>query len=182
VAIRGVVGIEDAPPGSQPLEIAAFLQANQQAIDAEVAIETALAELHAQACADLPHGTRSALLAIRVNRGSWPSLPAAHLVVDRSEPEWLALREALATARIAVVRIDPGHGSIRDMHSWDRHGTRGSIREAPSGTRIRGSAASCWPQGGVVPQAEPGEARSWRGELATCEAICDYSRRPFRRW
>jgi hypothetical protein len=84
-------------------EIAAFPGASQQAIDTEVAIETALTALHAQACADLPTEVRAALQAIRVNRRTWPSLPVAHLVAERSEPEWLALREALATARIAAV-------------------------------------------------------------------------------
>jgi hypothetical protein len=119
-------------------EIAAFPGANQQAIDAEVAIGTALADLHAQACADLPHGTRSALLAIRVNRGSWPSLPAAHLVVERSEPEWLALREALATARIAAARDadvdDAATQAIADAEAG------AAVQAALAGVAINGAA------------------------------------------
>ena len=81
--------------------VAAFPVAAGQAIDAETALETALGSLHAEACGGLPAEVRAALLAIRTNRRTWPSLPAAHLVVERSEPQWLALRDALAAARIA---------------------------------------------------------------------------------
>jgi hypothetical protein len=62
--------------------------------------ETILENLRAAAAVGLSSGQRLALTRIRANK-HW-SLPTEFLVIDRSEQEWVTLRDALANERISA--------------------------------------------------------------------------------
>jgi len=76
-------------------------QASSAAMNsAEAQRETFLTELLATATANLPPEQRTALVAIRAN-STW-NLPKQYMVVNRTQEQWVALRDALANERIAA--------------------------------------------------------------------------------
>lgn len=81
-------------------QIAAFPALEQALASASAARETAVQSLFAAATASLSATQRATLIAIRTN-AHW-KLPTEFLVVERSEVEWVALRNALANERIAT--------------------------------------------------------------------------------
>jgi hypothetical protein len=81
-------------------EIANYPAAQNALQSAEAAQQSVLDGFFLAAIANLSNPQRVALANIRANK-SW-ELPAEYLVVTRSEPDWVALRDALANERIAV--------------------------------------------------------------------------------
>jgi hypothetical protein len=83
-----------------PEQLAAFPQAQVDLASATSARQQLLDDLFDAATADLANGTRARLSTIRGNH-RW-KLPVEFLVVDRTEPQWVELRNALANERIAA--------------------------------------------------------------------------------
>jgi hypothetical protein len=81
-------------------EIASDPAAQSALTSAESAQQSVLDGFFSAAIANLPNAQRVALANIRANKG-W-ELPAEYLVVNRTEVEWVALRDALANERIAA--------------------------------------------------------------------------------
>ena len=81
-------------------EIASYPAAAIALAAAEAACQSVLDNYFSSAISNLPVGQRTALTNIRANR-AW-GLAEEYLVVNRSEAEWIALRDALANERIAV--------------------------------------------------------------------------------
>jgi hypothetical protein len=81
-------------------EIASYPAARTALASAQSAQQSVLDGYFNAAVANLPNAQRLALANIRANKG-W-ELPAEYLVVNRTETEWVALRDALANERIAV--------------------------------------------------------------------------------
>lgn len=76
-------------------------QASSAAMNSsETQREVFITELLATATAGLPQEQRTALAAIRAN-SSW-NLPKQYMVVNRSQEQWVALRDALANERVAA--------------------------------------------------------------------------------
>lgn len=81
-------------------QIAAYPAAAAELAQAEAQCEGVLADLFDAGTAGLSNAQRQALSAIRANH-RW-SLPTEFLVVDRSEAQWVLLRDCLANERIAA--------------------------------------------------------------------------------
>jgi hypothetical protein len=90
--------------------------ATEEQINAYPAAEASLALAQSQrhnaldgifnaASAALPPNQRATLAAIRTNR--WWDLPVEFLVLDRPEPQWVQLRDALANERISADLEEP---------------------------------------------------------------------------
>jgi len=81
-------------------EVASYPAAKAALESAAAARQTVLDGYFSNAIANLTLNQRTALANIRANK-SW-ELPVEYLVVNRTEQEWVALRDALANERIAV--------------------------------------------------------------------------------
>jgi hypothetical protein len=73
--------------------------ARAELAQAEAQLTSLLNEIFDTGTASLPQGQRATLIALRANR-NW-GLPVEFLVVDRSEPQWVQLRDCLANERIS---------------------------------------------------------------------------------
>ena len=81
-------------------EIASYPAAKTALLSAQGAQQSVLDGYFSAATANLSNAQRLALTNIRANKG-W-ELPTEYLVVNRTETEWVALRDALANERIAA--------------------------------------------------------------------------------
>jgi hypothetical protein len=81
-------------------EIASYPAAKSALESAEAACLSVIDGYFTAATANLTSNQRAALVTIRANK-AW-SFPEEYLVVNRSEADWIALRDALANERIAV--------------------------------------------------------------------------------
>jgi len=81
-------------------EIASYPAAKTALESAEAARLSVLDGYFTAATSSLTSNQRAALVTIRANK-AW-SFPEEYLVVNRSEADWIALRDALANERIAV--------------------------------------------------------------------------------
>jgi hypothetical protein len=75
-------------------QMAAFAAATTQR-------QAALDAIFNAATANLSQGQKTTLSTVRANRASWDS-PPEYLTVNRSQTEWVQLRDALANERIAI--------------------------------------------------------------------------------
>lgn len=88
---------------ASPEDVTAYHAQTQALATATAAKETALAACRAPLEAALDNTQRAQLARLRAN-ASW-QLPTEYLLVDRTEAQWIALRDALANEKIA-----PRHG------------------------------------------------------------------------
>jgi hypothetical protein len=80
--------------------------------------QTALDALFNAGTANLSEGQKATLSTIRANRASWDS-PLEFLTVDRSQQEWVHLRDCLANERIAIELPDTlDQGMQAELATW----------------------------------------------------------------
>lgn len=97
----------------EPEDVTAYQSALAELALAETAKTTALAACRAPAEATLSQAQRGQLARIRANK-HW-ELPSEFLLVDRSEVQWVALRDALANEKIAPRygdEVAPQHATV----------------------------------------------------------------------
>ena len=99
-------------------EIASYPAAKSALESAEASCQSVLDNYFSSAIANLPLGQRTALITIRANK-AW-GFPEEYLTVNRSEAEWVALRDALANERIAVELPDTASPSRAQLLSTVR--------------------------------------------------------------
>lgn len=81
-----------------PEEVLALAAAKQSLQEASAAREGFLDAVFETVCEHLPQALREKLVRIRANR-RWNHLPIQYLVTERTEAEWILLRDALAAKR-----------------------------------------------------------------------------------
>ena len=82
-------------------EITACQAAIQRLDTAESDLDVVLDAILEAGIADLSAAQKAALRTLRSNRSTW-NMPLEFMTVDRTEPEWVRLREALANERICA--------------------------------------------------------------------------------
>jgi hypothetical protein len=84
-------------------EITSFPAAQSALTSATAARQGAVDAIFNAGTADLSEAEKDTLNRIRANKAQW-ELPLEYLASERSEPQWVALRDALANERIAIRR------------------------------------------------------------------------------
>lgn len=103
---------------ASPQEIASFSNATSAFASAEAERVAALASLFDAATAALSEGQRSVLSTIHANRER--GLAPEFLTINRTEAEWLALRNALSNERIAARNGDEPNAGCQSLLSAAR--------------------------------------------------------------
>jgi len=125
-------------------DVQAYQAAKTALATATTAREAVLNQVFDAATASLGDTRRQALQAIRTNRAAW-NLPTEFLVVNRSEQEWVQLRDFLANERIAPkVGEEPDPSAQAALANWRANA---SVAAARTGlTSNLDSMRSSWNQ------------------------------------
>jgi len=125
-------------------DVQAYQAAKAALASATTAREAVLNQVFDAATASLGDTRREALQAIRTNRAAW-NLPTEFLVVNRSEEEWVQLRDFLANERIAPkVGEEPDPSAQAALANWRANA---SVAAARTGlTSNLDSMRSTWNQ------------------------------------